>query len=40
MAGRKKFCDLAARNGRDAKAKAAYNDFLTLWQNADPEIPF
>jgi hypothetical protein len=24
---------------RDAKAIAAYLDFLTLWKDADPEIP-
>ena len=22
-----------------AKARAAYQDFLTLWENADPDIP-
>jgi len=22
-----------------AKARAAYNDFLTLWKDADPDIP-
>jgi eukaryotic-like serine/threonine-protein kinase len=24
--------------GDTAKAKAAYQDFLTLWQDADPDI--
>ena len=28
-----------ALQGDDAKARAAYRDFLTLWKDADPEIP-
>jgi len=28
----------AAENAR-AKARAAYEDFLTLWKDADPDIP-
>jgi eukaryotic-like serine/threonine-protein kinase len=28
-----------ASQGDTAKARAAYNDFLTLWKDADPDIP-
>jgi eukaryotic-like serine/threonine-protein kinase len=28
-----------ALKGETTKAKAAYNDFLTLWKDADPDIP-
>lgn len=28
-----------ALSGDTAKAKSAYNDFFTLWKNADPDIP-
>jgi DNA-binding winged helix-turn-helix (wHTH) protein/tetratricopeptide (TPR) repeat protein len=28
-----------AMQGNTARAKSAYNDFFTLWKNADPDIP-
>jgi hypothetical protein len=28
-----------ALQGDKAKARAAYNDFFTLWKDADPDIP-
>jgi eukaryotic-like serine/threonine-protein kinase len=28
-----------AMQGDTAKAKAAHQDFLTLWKDADPDIP-
>ena len=28
-----------ALSGDTVKAKSAYNDLLTLWKNADPDIP-
>ena len=29
----------AAAEDARAKARAAYDDFLTLWKDADPDIP-
>jgi hypothetical protein len=29
----------ADADGRRAKARAAYQDFLILWKDADPDIP-
>jgi eukaryotic-like serine/threonine-protein kinase len=31
--------DAYAMLGDTAKARAAYQDFLTLWEDADPDIP-
>jgi len=28
-----------ALQGDTAKAKAAYDDFFTLWKDADPDVP-
>jgi DNA-binding SARP family transcriptional activator len=28
-----------ARSGDTVKAKRAYDDLLTLWKNADPDMP-
>ena len=28
-----------AKQGETMKARAAYQDFLTLWKDADPDIP-
>jgi len=28
-----------AMSGDPAKSRAAYQDFLTLWKDADPDIP-
>jgi ATP/maltotriose-dependent transcriptional regulator MalT len=28
-----------AMQGDTAKAKTAYNDFFTLWKDADPDVP-
>ena len=28
-----------ARSGDKTKAKSAYEDFLTLWKDADPDVP-
>jgi hypothetical protein len=34
-----RFCSLDALQGDTAKAKTAYQDFLTLWKHADPDVP-
>jgi hypothetical protein len=31
--------NLLPPSGDPAKARAAYKDFLTLWKDADPDIP-
>jgi hypothetical protein len=28
-----------ALSGDDTKARSAYQDFLSLWKNADPDVP-
>jgi hypothetical protein len=28
-----------ALSGDDTKARSAYQDFLSLWNNADPDVP-
>ena len=32
-------CRAYALSGDEAKAKSAYQDFLTLWKDVDPDIP-
>jgi eukaryotic-like serine/threonine-protein kinase len=29
----------SSANSRTAKVRAAYQDFLTIWKDADPDIP-
>ena len=36
---RVQLCPACAMSGDTAKAKIAYRDFLTLWKDADPDIP-
>ena len=31
--------DISKLSGDTVKAKSAYNDLLTLWKNADPDVP-
>jgi eukaryotic-like serine/threonine-protein kinase len=34
-----KISEGASADAASAKARAAYNDLLTLWKDADPDIP-
>ncbi len=39
MRFRRNLCRATIQNSARAKTKAAYQDFLTLWKDADPDIP-
>jgi hypothetical protein len=39
FSGKRKGRRAYALSGDKTKAKAAYQDFLTLWKDADPDIP-